>query len=209
MCGLAGYAGIKSLNARTELVFTLGMGIDGRGGDAAGFVSLGRRLRCGRKLGHWLSARNQFLSEAASGAICMMHARFATCGKKTIEEAHPFEIQREGRTKLYGAHNGMVHNAHTSAFKHGRRVQVDSQEIFECIADNNIEGLQKLDGYGVITWIDPEEPNHVKLVRLSDHAEIYIAQIVGGGVVWGSTKSIVREALFSARLTEEDRKSVV
>src|SRR4051812_41108202 len=145
MCGLAGFAGIKNVETRTALVWTLGMGIDERGGHAAGFVSLGEQLRCHKKLGYWLSAKNRFVEAAASGPICMLHARYATCGKQTIEEAHPFAIQRDGRTRLYGAHNGVVYNAWESAKSHGRKIQVDSQEIFECIADGNIKALQKLD----------------------------------------------------------------
>jgi predicted glutamine amidotransferase len=202
MCGLGGYAGIKSEKARESLVWTLGMGIDQRGGHAAGFVSVGETIRCHKKLGSWLGAKNKFIRAAASGEMCMMHARFATCGKKTVDEAHPFAIQREGRTRLYGAHNGIVYNADESAKKHGRSISVDSEEIFECIADGNIAGLRKLEGYGVITWIDPATPGHVNLVRLSRNADIFVCHVAEGGIVWGSTKTIVRDALQLAGLTE-------
>ncbi len=202
MCGLGGFAGIYNARTRYALVTALGMGIDERGGHAAGFVTVNSdgHLKSHKKLGHWLSAKEKFIRSAASGPLAMLHARFATCGKKTVQEAHPFAIQREGRTKLYGAHNGVVYNAWSSAVKHKREILVDSQEIFECIADGNIKALNDLDGYGVITWIDPSDPSHVKMTRLSSHADIYVAAVQGGGIVWGSTKDIVHDALQLADL---------
>ena len=53
MCGLAGFAGIRSPKLRERLVYSLGFNIDDRGGHAAGYVSCvesGKPI-VGRKLG--------------------------------------------------------------------------------------------------------------------------------------------------------------
>ncbi len=115
MCGLSGYAGI-SPDKRVKLIEVLGEGIDDRGGHAAGYVSLTGNVSYARRIGRWEDSRSRFIRGAAQGAVCMMHARFATCGDRDdVVQAHPFAIQREGGTVLWGAHNGMIHNARASA----------------------------------------------------------------------------------------------
>lgn len=205
MCGLAGFAGIKNHAAKINLVVGLGFGIDGRGKDAAGFVSIvdGIPKYC-KKLGKWKDARYRFWNTAAKGDICMMHARFATCGKKTIDEAHPYSIWRNKKVVLWGAHNGMMRSAWDCAKEHNRTCSVDSKELFELLADKEYETIKKQIGYGVITWIDSEQRDAVHLIRLSYQSDIYVASIKGGGIVWGSTKSIVEEAVDVANLEIEN-----
>src|SRR5271166_2060654 len=112
MCGVAGFSGIGDVGVQETLTWALGLGIDTRGGDASGFVSLaeGYGPRVGRKLGHWQSASDKFLRRASKGHTAMLHARFATSGGRTVREAHPFEIVRGGRPVLWGVHNGCLYN---------------------------------------------------------------------------------------------------
>lgn len=194
MCGLAGFAGVKDENKRLGLVLGLGFEIDSRGGHAAGYVTIGNGIRHGTKLGHWATASDEFLDNAASGSIALLHARWATCGKRTIDEAHPFNIQRDGKTVLYGAHNGMIYNAEDSALAHNRPYTVDSKELFELLADANYEVIESLSGYGVITWIEPGT-DAIYLARISESSEIFVVRTKCGAVVYGSTKEIVKRGL--------------
>jgi predicted glutamine amidotransferase len=202
LCGLSGYSGIKSLEARHKLVEALGYGIDLRGGDSCGYVSIANGgLRYARKSGIWSDARSRFVKGASSGDTCMMHARFATCGdKKAPTNAHPFAIRRKGKVVLWGAHNGMIPDAWDCAKFHGRDITVDSQEVFELLADKQYKVIQKLDGYGVITWVEANDINHINVARLTDNSEFKVYEVAGGGIIWGSTWTIIATALKYAGL---------
>jgi predicted glutamine amidotransferase len=205
MCGHAGFVGITDPQKRYALVSSLGTGIDARGGDACGFVSLSNKgFQVGKKLGYWSERRRTFVERAANARLTMMHSRWATCGKNTVDEAHPFAVKRGGRIVLYGAHNGRVYNGYQSARKHGRDIAVDSQEIFELLADNDYDGIRNLEGYGVITWINTKDPDKINLLRLSEDSEIYVVETKDRKVVYGSTPVIVHSALKSAGLEHKD-----
>jgi len=211
MCGLAGYSGIASSLDRQRLVWELGYGIDDRGGDAAGFVTVSHTLRYCKRKGMWSSAKNRFLKAAATGNVTMMHSRWATCGVNDISEVHPFVIKRNGNTVLYGAHNGIIYDAWDSAKKNGREIEVDSQEIFELLADGKVDEIAELCGYGVITWIYADNPTVVNIARMSKNSEIEVAKLKGGGMVWASTSKILREAVKNSQLeieTEYDLKDI-
>lgn len=207
MCGLSGYIGL-SHDTQTKLMLILGLadGIDSRGGHSCGYVSVDENdLRYARKSGMWIRSRLRFM-RGAIGEVCMMHARYATCGNKEDPNyAHPFAVRRGGRVVLWGAHNGMVPDAFKSAKENNREIGVDSQEIFELLADKNYEGIRNMPGYGVITWIDTDHRNHVNLCRLASHSDICVVSIKGGGIIWASTMKIIKEALKFAEL-EADRE---
>jgi len=214
MCGLSGYIGLNiAAEDKLMLILGLGEGIDGRGGHSCGYASVtfsntldeADDVKYARKKGTWLRARVRFV-EGAAGDVCLMHARYATCGSREDPmNAHPFAIRRGGRVVMWGAHNGMVPDAFKSAKQRGRDINVDSQEIFELLADKDYDGIRDMAGYGVITWIDTDHRGYVNLCRLSSHSDICVVSVKGGGVVWGSTWKIVREALKVADL-EVDRE---
>lgn len=208
MCGLAGFSGVKSYAQRFALVKAMGVGIDSRGGHAAGFVSLTNHKSAlapivSRRIGTWQSASVRFVRAAASGQVCMMHSRFATCGdRENVTHAHPFVIKRQGldgkhRSVVYGAHNGVLTGTYTSAAANGRKHTVDSRELLELLADGNLAAINKLQGYGVVTWITPAS-GAVNMVRLSDSADLVVVALEGGGLAWASTVYILERALKSA-----------
>lgn len=203
MCGLAGYVGIAEKH-RLALVLGLGEGADDRGGHAAGYVGIeGQYLRLRHRIGTWRDADADWLVTASETTTLLMHARWATCGNKNdVRQAHPFQIKRNGKTVLYGAHNGMLWGAEESAYENGRKFTVDSREMFELLADKNYAGIESFDGYGVAMWVRPDEYHTVNLVRLSEESEI-VAVKAAGGVVWASTEKILVEALAAARVDEE------
>lgn len=203
MCGLAGFSNVNDRRKRWQLVWSLGCEIDERGGHAAGFVTLDNgEVIEGRKLGLWMSAHDRFIKRAAIGHTTLMHARFATCGRRTIDESHPFKIGRSGSPVLWGAHNGMIWDAEESSWLNDREYSVDSKELFELLADNELSQIQGLNGYGVITWVEASAPGDVLLAKLSSSGEIYVCETKCGAIVWGSTSRIVHEALKYAKMKE-------
>lgn len=212
MCGLAGYAS-NDLNEdqRKKLTLALGAGIDSRGGHAAGYISINKHaIKYCKKLGRWLRAKQRFITTCAEGHMTLMHSRYATCGsKESIADAHPFAVKRNGQLKLWGAHNGVIHGAFENAKKHGRNITVDSQEIFELIADRNYEEIQSLTGYGVVTWLEANDHSHINLAKLSSGGDIVVHTLKEGGVVWASTSYILNEALKIAGLnTDKEYKGL-
>lgn len=202
MCGLGGYIGIPR---RSRLPFTavMGYGIDYRGGHASGYtVVTDSRVNVGKKLGEWSEASFKFLKSASAGHAAMHHARFATCGKRSVVEAHPFAVKRDGKTKLWGMHNGVLSGTYASAWRHKRDHSVDSLELFELLADGLHEEIAKeISGYGTLAWIESDQRDRIKLVRMTDSADLAVAKIEQGGIVYGSTSHIVEAACEGAKLT--------
>lgn len=207
MCGIAGFAGILDKEVRLVLASVLGWGIDSRGGDSCGYLSLGDTIRYGRKSGTYLSASDKFLNAACGHIYSMLHARWATCEgvREDPNDAHPFAIKREGKTVLWGAHNGVLQGARESAEKHARPYTVDSREMFELLADEDYKGLAGLQGYGVITWVRADSPGYVRLCRISKDSEVEVVTVEGGGTVWASTEQILEDALETAGLKVKHR----
>lgn len=191
MCGLGGYAGVGS----ELLAWALGIALDDRGGDAAGYVT---DKAWATRVGPWSEARRRFSRGAGSGSVGIIHTRFATCGQKTQRDAHPFRVSR-GASVLYGAHNGMIDDAEESAELNGRPYTVDSRELFELIADAEWSAISKLSGYGVASWIIEGE-SAVQLVRLTESGELCFVSIEGGGYAWASTWTALKQALTLAGL---------
>lgn len=200
MCGLAGYSGVQS-KYKFRLAYFLGLGIDSRGGHAAGFASITNKgIKHDTRLGKWENATVKFLLKATSGNTCMMHARYATCGTGARDEAHPFEITRKKKPVMYGMHNGVIWDAARSAYQNDRDYTVDSKELFELMADGKYRYISKLNGYGVVTWINAKDNDHIKLCKMSKDGQICIAQLATGGIVWASTWPILKRAVGLARL---------
>ena len=203
ICGLAGFVGIRDPKVRRDLVDALGAGIDPRGGHASGYVNVDRDNDTyvhAKRVGSWTFSKNKFRRRASHGDMAILHSRWATCGNKNAQDqAHPYAIRRNGEVKLIGAQNGQIWNAEESAKFHNRPYDVDSRELFELMADGNVEGIQDLDGYGVINWFVPGT-NYISLVRLSSHSEICVCSLKQGGIAWASTWDILRDALEYAEL---------
>src|SRR5271157_2520294 len=68
-CGLSGYASdTLDEEQRRKLVVALGIGIDTRGGHAAGFLSINKHaIKYCKKIGKWIRAKQRFLTTAAEG----------------------------------------------------------------------------------------------------------------------------------------------
>ena len=208
MCGLAGFAGLKcDQDTRVKLIKSLASGIEKRGGHASGYVTYSAKpkaINYARTLGKWSDAARGFVSTCSRGETTIMHARYATHdNKEKVNCAHPFAVKRgdDGKTKLWGVHNGVVTGAMTSAKKHGREFDVDSREIFELLADGELDEIAELSGYGTLAWLNRADPGVIYLVKMTDSADLEIAWIEGGGAIFASTWHIIQDAVKDAGLS--------
>lgn len=194
MCGLTGfYLQSKKADVRIKVsraVAMLQMLNEQRGGDSWGYFN-GQEVQ--KDTGGLGSIATDNLMEHR---FALAHTRMATTGAKTKRNAHPFDV--EGSTAhIIGAHNGVVSNYDSIAKKNGWTVEVDSEVIFQSLA--NGKSLGDLNGYGTITWVDMEKPDEVMLCRMSDSAQLAIA-VLGSldkaeAVIWSSDEAHLRKAL--------------
>lgn len=126
----------------------------------------------------------------------MAHTRYATTGKVTAENAHPFRL----RGGLIGAHNGVVYNHAELCKAHGDE-PVDSIHLLRAIEERR--PLAQIAAYGAVTYMQPRDPA-VYLGRFNG-GELAAAR-VAGGVVWSSTTSALRTALALAGLEATEYK---
>lgn len=203
MCGISGFS-LNNNHSKIKLALTaaLGRAIDTRGGHGIGFVSIkDSQTYAAKTSGTWYKAPEDFVEEASEADSLLMHSRYATCGiANEVKQAHPFAVRRHNKAALYGVHNGIIWDAWASASYHKRHIDVDSQEIFELIADRKYRTLQILDGYGVAMWVEAGA-DYINLSRLAPQSEICVIEVENGGFVWGSTWAIVRYALNATDLT--------
>lgn len=201
MCGLSGFSGVTDPNKRLILSASFGSAIVSRGYGGAGFVGLDGRggVSHQRTTTHWRNVEEPFIQATAANESCMMHSRGPMSRVDT--DVHPFPITRNGQVVLWGAHNGMFDDAWKSAKDNGRDITVDSQELFELLADGRVDDLSRMRGWGVITWVTSDDLNTIKLCRMNVSSELVAANLEEGGVVYASTKSILDFGVKTAELT--------
>ena len=130
---------------------------------------------------HGISTRGKTLTHKLVN-IYMGHNRFATQGKVTVENAHPFEFDN-----VVGAHNGTV-SMHSLKNFHGYRdFDVDSQIIYSHLSHTqNIEDVWKdADGALALTWWD-KITKSLKIIRNSQRPLSIIYTKDNKGVLWAS-----------------------
>jgi hypothetical protein len=170
----------------------------------------------GRTTGAWMEANPKWLHECVTKSkTILMHSRYATCRNTGVSDAHPFRIVRDGKTVLWGMHNGMIHSAEKSAKAHGRDYTVDSVELLELIADGAWDEIEDLEGYGTVCWIRADDPHRINLCRMTASADLAAARVKDpslpldkfgwNGVVFASTKDIIKQAsgVASVELAED------
>jgi hypothetical protein len=136
--------------------------------------------------------------------VVLGHARMATHGDKTIENAHPFVIEAPERT-IVGAHNGVLSNHDELNKQYERNFAVDSMHIFAHIAEDL--PLTEISGYGAITYMTSEyDDNRVYLGRFNGGSLAVFA--IGSvkeplGLVWSSLPTPIELAAKLAALPIE------
>lgn len=200
MCGIFGYNfkdGAISDGRRAILGNNLARLNDKRGGHSWGVCNIeGKEYDINRGLGDM----GDHAWHLADAKFVMSHTRYATIGAKSIENAHPFEINN-----IIGAHNGGVTNYFDLDKKYKRSVAVDSMHLFYHL-DADLP-FTDIEGYGAIEWLRKDELQ-------KGLARVFLSKLKGGmlaifgigdpaapksdGIVWSSDEKHLLEALFAA-----------
>lgn len=193
MCGIYGWD-LSRINVEIEkkamLAAILAVGNDGRGGDAHGFWTPSYVLKGLGEIAH-------IASKTVKEDMIMAHTRKGTCGKNTVENAHPFDV---GNVIL--AHNGILTNHYELNKKYDRNCEVDSMHLAYHM--NEGRSLKDICGYGAIEWIQKDRPGRIYLCKLGG-GELSIMGIGKDtkechGIVWSSNEDHAKAALNSANL---------
>lgn len=155
MCGLVGVAG--SINGKEEGIFKRLLEIDTIRGphstgilgvDARGFTSVVKKVGTPWDLYEYKQFDEIFRKRLT---VLMGHNRWATKGKISSMNAHPFEHDH-----IIGAHNGTLRNQ--SLLINHQKFEVDSDNIFHSISQVGVDDtIKNLSGAFALTWYDSEQ----------------------------------------------------
>jgi glucosamine--fructose-6-phosphate aminotransferase (isomerizing) len=136
MCGIVGYAGGR--RAQPILIDCLRR-LEYRGYDSAGIAVVGRSLQLFKSEGE-IAVLEAKMPEM-DGAVGIAHTRWATQGRPTTENAHPFQ---DCTGKLAIVHNGIISNfmdLRESLEAAGHRFTSDTDtEVFAHLVESELEG---------------------------------------------------------------------
>lgn len=126
MCGLIGYTS-NGVKANPYILRKLMKANDSRGGHSTGYFDGNQMSK--------VIGKSDSLQMPKRCDMFIGHTRYATHGKKVVENQHPFKYG-----KVVGAHNGVVHNYREVGEQFGlKKTAVDSQMIFKVMNKENGE----------------------------------------------------------------------
>lgn len=144
MCGIYGIAksptpyNAKQYNDVRRIIRDIAINSETRGKDSSGIASVGNNVKIHKSLlksSKFVDTKeyNSVIKSLKNDTrIILGHTRFATQGKITASNSHPFKV---GNT--VGAHNGCVYNVGKMEKKLDKVCPVDSQLIFKSIDKSN------------------------------------------------------------------------
>lgn len=137
----------------------------------------------------------------------LIHTRAGTGGRAADNNNnHPIYVRETPElfsTGIVGIHNGILDNhraiwAREKELDKARVGQVDSELIFQLLAHQGVDGLDRLAGDAAIAWLTTDQPGHIQMAKLGGRP-LVIAETAGGSMIYASEKRCIKEAVAHFR----------
>lgn len=126
-------------------------------------------------------AVDRLIDTIGSSRIAIGHVRAATVGNVVAANAHPFRVDREDGTYVIGAHNGTLR---TWKAKEGAdKFDVDSEWVFNMIADKGKDAFRYFSGAFALVWYDSAHPKSLFMARNSERPLHYMVTENGRSII--------------------------
>lgn len=122
--------------------------------------------------------------------VLIGHNRYATIGKKSAENSHPFQFDN-----VVGAHNGTLYSDSRRKLDSFDMYGTDSEALYASLNDDGLEAtVDKLDGAWALTWFDAETDT-INFLRNDKRPLFYAYSEDGCTLIWSSELEMLKFVL--------------